>query len=230
MATWGHSEAMVEGKSLIQALARDLPAVIDARDAIQEMMAAGSTKWQQTEWIGFYPEFWFERNLAVELDAGPGPSFGNMTFDLQLKYVWDLKAHATGRSSWAPLNDLEAVTGCIRQHSGVGFVVLSGPCEYDHDGAFKAWHDQLKGEPSAYRRRIAQRNARSRRRKTTFSPQHLIAFRFSTVDDLQRARDEGWMKGFQEGMRNSNDVARRAKIQVNLDRIPPWAIVAEARR
>lgn len=215
---------------ILRAIAERFPKEVDAKHAITLMKDGASPNWRQMEWIGFYPEFWFASNLAIELDVETGPRFGNVTFDLARQHVWDLKAHSTGSNSWAPLNDVEAVTDCIRTHGGVGFFVLSGPCTYDEDGTFKTWHDQLKGGASEYSNRVAARGGRSRRRKIAFQPDHLIAFRFSSIADLTRARNEGWIKGFQAGMQNSNGRARRAKIMVDLDKIADWAIIEEIRR
>ena len=219
-----------EGRLLLRSFAKGLPQVIDAQEAILSMKVGGSRNWRQMEWIGFYPEYWFETNLAVELSAQTGPKFGNTTFDIQRNHVWDLKAHATGKSSWAPLNDIQAVKECISHHGGVGFLVLSGPCTYDEDGSFKVWHENLNGGRSEYSITIEKRGAKSRRRKTSFQPDHLIAFRFESFEELSQARREGWLKGFQEGMRNSNDSARRAKIMVDVDEIAPWAVIEDIRR
>lgn len=153
-----------------------------------------------------------------------------MAFDLQRKYVWDLKAHADLKSSWSPLNDIEAIRGCIDDRGGVGFLVISGPCEYDEDGSFKSWHEVLKGGPSSYSRRVAERGAKSRKRKISFSPDHLIAFRFESHLELERAGKEGWIRGFQAGMRNSNDNKRRPKIMADLDNIGGWALIADVKR
>jgi hypothetical protein len=219
-----------EGRILLNELANGLPLQIDGRDAIVQMKEGGSRHWRQMEWIGFYPEFWFEQNLASKLEASVGPRFGNVTFDIRRRHVWDLKAHSSDANRWAPLNDVEAIRDCIVTHGGLGFIVMSGPCVYESDGEFKAWHDGLKGGPSSYSRKIAQRGAVSRRRKVSFSPDRLVAFRFGALDDLDQAQSEGWLKGFQEGMRNSNGRARREKVMVDLDRIAPWAVVDEVLR
>jgi len=220
-----------EGQLLLTVIANGLPLVIDGKEAITSMKTGGSLHWRQMEWIGFYPEYWFETNVAAGLNAQRGPTFGNMSFDFRREHVWDLKAHAEGKSTWAPLNDIEAVEGCIADFGGVGFLVMSGPCTYDDErGTFKNWHVSLSGGPSDYSRRIAARGAKSRRRKTSFSPDHFLAFWFSSMDDVVRARREGWIKGFQTDMRNSNDVPRRSKIQVDLANIGDWALIHEIRR
>ena len=224
------SHARAEGQLIIRAMARRLPDVIDGKEAILAMKAGGSTNWRQMEWIGFFPEFWFERNLAVELDSQVGPKFGNVVFDVKRQFVWDLKAHSQGANHWAPLNDVEAVTKCIVEFDGVGFLVVSGPCDYDTDGQFKRWHDEVKGGRSKYSLAGDAVGRLGRTRKTSFRPNHLLAFRFATLEDLNRAQGEGWIRGFQKGMRNSNDQPRREKIMVNLESIPSWALIDEVRR
>lgn len=159
------TDPKTEGQTILRAIAENFPEVIHAKQAITLMKDGDSPNWRQMEWIGFYPEFWFTSNLALELDVESGPRFGNVTFDLAREHVWDLKAHSAMGSSWAPLNDVEAITECIETRGGVGFFVLSGPCEYDSDGSFKNWHDNLKGGPSAYSGRVAARGGRSRRRR-----------------------------------------------------------------
>lgn len=219
-----------EGRRLLSVFARGLPMHIDARNAITAMRDGGSSQWRQMEWIGFYPEFFFESTLADGLQARRGPAFGKVSFDIQRHHVWDLKAHSSDSPEWAPLNDEEAVASCIEHHNGLGFVVLSGPCEYDEDGSFKQWHESLKGGKSAYSAKREKEGAKSRRRKTAFKPNHILVFRFETLSDLERAKSEGWVKRFQTGMRNSNDVPRRPKIQVNLKRVAPWSLVGEIHR
>jgi len=225
--------AFAEGKLILEVMAERLPVEIDARQAITEMRDGGSSHWRQMEWIGFFPEYWFAEYLQTELATTSGPRFGNMTFDIKRKFVWDLKAHSNnsgGSRSWAPLNDVDAIVDCINQHDGVGFLVLSGPCTYDTNGEFKKWHDCLKGRESTYVKKNAERGAPSRRRKISFQPNHLICFRFNTVDDVGRSQREGWIKGFQTGMRNSNGVPRRTKLQVDLKAIPEWALIGEIHR
>lgn len=226
-----NSDPAQEGALLLNMIADGLPSTIDGREAVRAMKDGGSPNWRQMEWIGFYPEFWFHSEVAPRIGAKWGPRFGNMTFDIQREHVWDLKSHSSDGSNWAPLNDVQSVEECIATHGGVGFLILSGPCSYDDDGgSFKVWHQTLKGGMSWYSIKIAARGARSRRRKTSFQPDHFIAFRFSSIDDIERAREENWLKGFQKGMRNSNDRSRREKIMVDVDRISDWALVEEIRR
>lgn len=220
------STIQAEAMSIINGFASGLPEVIDGRAAISEMREGGSRHWKQMEWIGFYPEFWFEQNLAGPLGMSTGPTFGNITFDLAGDGVWDLKSHSSSASPWSPLNDVEAVEECIQTHGGVGFILVSGPCTYDEDGSFKAWHDALKGKKSPYQEKNEALGVKSRRRKTSFAPHEFLAFGFNSMDSLALAHRNGWIKGFQEGMKNSNGTKRRAKIMVDTMSIPDSAIIA----
>ena len=222
--------AQEEGTLLLREIEGHFPAVIQAREAILEMRDGGSRHWRQMEWIGFYPEFWFQETLARRLDCGVGPTFGNVTFDLMRNFVWDQKSHASNNSPWAPLNDAEAIQNCIEEHNGVGFLVISGEAVYDEDGSFREWHVDLSDGESDYSRKARARGAPRRRRKKEFIPNRFLAFRFESTDELQRARSDGWVKGFQEGMRNSDGSPRRAKVMVNLDRIPDQSIINDLRR
>ena len=221
--------AREEGALLIGEIEKHFPNVIQGREAILKMRDGGSRHWRQTEWIGFYPEFWFQETLARRLDCGEGPTFGNVTFDLARDFVWDQKSHVSN-NSWAPLNDAEAIQNCITEHNGVGFLVISGEAVYDEDESFREWHVDLCGGESDYSRRNRDRGAPRRRRKKEFIPNRFLAFRFESTDELQRARSDGWVKGFQEGMRNSDGSPRRAKVMVNLDRIPDQSIINDLRR
>jgi hypothetical protein len=225
-----HHPAFHEGHLIVDEFNKGFPPHVEGRQAILEMKEGGSRNWRQMEWIGFYPEFWFEQNVSQKIGAGVGPRYGNVVFDIRRQHVWDLKAHSSDASPWAPLNDIEAVRGCIADHDGIGFIVISGACQYDEEGTFRAWHDALKGAKSNYTKQRERRGARPRRRKASFEPNRLVAFRLGSHDDLGRALREGWMGVFQEGMRNSNGAARRPKVKVNLGVIPAWALVADVQR
>lgn len=74
---------------------------------------------------------------------------------------------------------------------------------------FKKWHDRLKGGISNYEKERIHRAAPSRRRKVNFVPKELI---FVLVD---KENIDSCGK-FQANFRNSNGVARNAKILLDL--------------
>lgn len=215
---------LTEVKSLSVVLEEVLPSVIDGKIAVQMLRAEGSSNWRQMEWIGF----WFEHVVATQVvpktGGSRGPTYGNTEFDFQRNFVWDLKVHVSG-SDWLILNDQDAVHACISDHSGIGYLIVEGAADFDLDGSFKAWHDNLKGGTSAYERNRVMRGARSRRRKTSFRPGRILAVWIPSSADASKAVKDGWLKGFQEGMRNSNGNPRRAKFQVKINQIPPDLIL-----
>lgn len=183
------------------------------------------------EWIGWYFEYAAREALTKEIGGSRGPSFGRTGFDYRRDFVWDLKAHPTTMASGAPaksavLNDKEAIETCVAEHGGVGFIIAEGRAEYDTTGAFKRWHDALKGGASQYEKERVARGAPSRKRKTSFRIEGYETLFFRLRADLQRGEKEGWLLRFQEGMRNANGSPRRAKYMVDTTAIPDWARAA----
>ena len=219
-------DAMREADLLLSELRTSIPARIDGKDAILQMKEEGSANWRQMEWIGFWFEHFVKTEVTGRLGISTGPSFGRTQFDLIISKVWDLKVHPRSANGRLILNDREAIDSCIAEKGGFGFVVVIGEAEYDEEGEFKAWHDDLKGGTSAYEVVRIQRGAPSRRRKVSFNPQSVEAVFFSDQGEINQGLSEGWISLFQAGMRNSNGNPRREKYQINLDRAPSELVVA----
>jgi hypothetical protein len=197
--------------------------VWELKHAISEMRANGWPHWRQSEWPGFYFEY---RETALgDQEFRRGPRYGNVTFDLQSRLVWDLKVHV-GEGGMVPLNDQEAVRNCIKENGFLGWMILTGEATYASDKD-REWHTRFKGGLSAYS--LSNRAAgKSRRRiKGTFTPRAIVGFGLAGLDALEMALSEGWLTGFQEGMTNSNGRPRRAKYMVNLNAIPDWALLRD---
>jgi hypothetical protein len=213
-----------DASNLLVELTKILPAHIDGKSAIEQMMSEGSRQWRQMEWIGFWFEFFVEKPLLESLGATRGPRYGSTEFDIKSNYVWDLKAHPDDKPSLI-LNDQEAVGKCIDEHGGLGFIVLEGKATYDESGEFKAWHDSLKGKTSSYEKKRAAEGRPSRKRKVSFAPKNAKAIFIPDGAALAGAVDEGWLKSFQEGMRNSDGNPRRAKYMIpDTSKIPLTSI------
>lgn len=219
--------AYEEVLSLFDVLSKSVPKYVDGKNAIIEMKNGGSRNWRQMEWIGFWFEFFLEKNLIPILGGSKGPTYGTTQFDFKKKYVWDLKAHPSESKSLI-LNDQTAVKECVKSERGLGFIIISGQAEYDDaEGSFKKWHDSLKGKTSAYEKARVARGAPSRRRKISFEPNHLHALWFDDTNELNSAVDNGWLNSFQAGMRNSNSKLRPAKFSLNLSNAPTNNLIAE---
>lgn len=214
--------------SLFDQLIKVLPKFVDGKKAILEMKDGGSRNWRQMEWIGFWFEFFLEKNLIPILGGARGPTFGTTQFDFKKKFVWDLKAHPSGSNNLI-LNDQIAIKNCIESEHGLGFIIISGTAKYDSNGGFKKWHDKLKGGTSIYEKERVARGASSRRRKISFEPEQLHALWFDDIGEINSAVKDGWLKSFQTDMKNSNGKPRPAKFQFNLGTVSENNMIAEAK-
>jgi len=215
-----------EADTLVKAVRASIPPEIAGKIAIEAMRSEGSRNWRQMEWIGFWFEHVVENEVIPKTGGSRGPSYGRTSFDFQRNHVWDLKVHLDG-SDWLILNDQESVNACMEDHSGLGYLIVEGSAEFDATGEFKSWHDMLKGGSSNYERERVERGAPSRRRKTAFKPNRVLAVWIPSTEEASKAVRDGWLKGFQEGMRNSNGNPRRSKFQIKLDHVPPQYILVD---
>lgn len=202
-----------------------LPSLLDGRTEIQTMKAAEelseiNTQWRQTEWIGWWFEFFVASDMVRNvIKAQQGPAYGHTRFDIQKDYVWDLKVHVANKTGDIILNDCEAIDACHEDRGGVGFIIVFGIADFDTGGEFKAWHDALKqadaGGPSDYVMAGLAAGRRSRPRKVSFRPtmiQTLFLHDPSPEADAKGAN--GILGYFQKGMVNSDGSARRAKYKI----------------
>lgn len=207
-------------QNAIKEIARALEVVPkhwDGREAILELKES-DYKWRENEWIGWYFQYWCEKNLANIGMRVPGNKFGRSEFDGFLVVDWDFKAHAlfdrNGKpANIIPANDEEATLATIDRNGTTGLIVAQGKATFDEDGKFREWHKALKGE-SAYSLANRARGVRQRVYKTAFSLDRIDIFllNHSNVDLLG---------SFQSGMRNSNGNPRRAKMSIDLSKLDP---------
>ena len=198
------------GHNLAQRLFDSLPKRWDGMQCILELKTV-DYNWRQMEWIGWWFEYKAKEVLSA-LGARPGSAFGSVTFDCFLDGVWDFKSHPDGKSKWAYLNDEDA-------HGHLGWLIAIGDAEYDDSGAFKTWHDALKGSPSSYVRRGNAIGRKSRKRKIAFNLRSIIWIEFRSAAEIRVALNAGWMcRGMQAGQRNSNGAPRNPKYGFSLTR------------
>jgi len=206
--------------AIAKALADELIGNWDGKKCI-EYLKKHDYNWRQMEWIGFYFEFRAKQILASSLGGGTGPTIGNVTIDYAVRgEPWDFKAHPSKRNDgWVYLNDVEGVDTCALHLGGIGWVIAVGNAVYDNDGSFKQWHDELKGERSAYEVERIARGAPSRRRKRSFDCTHFLIAKVDDPKAIAGAIAEKLLTaGMQAGQRNSNGKARRAKYGIHMTR------------
>ena len=64
----------------------------------------------------------------------------------------------------------------------------------------------------------------SRRRKTVFMLSDILVFQLD-AESLEQGKQEGWLRGFQSGLPNSNGKPRPGKMQIHLGKIPARLIL-----
>lgn len=192
---------------------KKIPKLWDGRTSIIDMRKENFSHWKQMEWIGFYFQFLCEHNLSDFMKM-PGPKYGNVFFDGFYDIPWDFKAHAINTSSHQIIvNDSEATANAIQNYKAVGLILALGEVQYnDESRTFQKWHDNIKGEMSAYVRDRIQRGAWSRLRKVSFDLQQ-ISFIKITDSTLIKCGS------FQTDFRNSNGNPRRSKVLIDLENI-----------
>jgi hypothetical protein len=221
-----------EGKLIFTSLEDKIGIVLNGKDIVKKMQQYGSTNWRQSEWPGFYLEEVSRTKLIETIGGSKGRKYGNVEMDYQREFIWDIKTHSTidknmKNISECILNDSEAIEGVQNDFGAAGFIIYFLRPDWDLDGEFKNWHNKEKGEISKYSIERVARNAPSRIRKKGGKIVGLKVIML-TKKDIENGKRDGWIKGFQNGMRNSNGSPRRSKVSVVIDKIPSECIVSEA--
>ncbi len=199
--------------NIIGPLVSKIPMNWDGKKCILEMKKDNARNWKQMEWIGWYFEYWCQKNLNKIMEMPFSKKYGSVSFDGYLEIPWDFKSHAIESGNKIIINDSEAILNAIRDFGCVGLILATGSVIYDNQsGDFKKWHDVLKGGKSNYETKRIARNAPSRKRKSNM--------KISKID-LIRIDDELLIKcdSFQENFRNSNGNLRRKKVLLDLTKI-----------
>lgn len=184
----------------------------DGKDKVTEMKNGGSSNWKQTEWPGFYFEFLMEDILGK--DKFMKVTFDKTTFDMFDYIPWDLKVHSVNSSSPNKIiaNDLESIYQSIEKYGRQGFIILEGFAEYELDGEFREWINELKGGLSPYQKRNIENNKKKRKRKSGFQLQDIIMVVIDK-DDIEKHPQ------FQKGFINSNNTTRKSKLMIDKSKL-----------
>lgn len=195
----------------------------DGRECIEEMRQSGyNTGWKQMEWIGFYFQMKCE-HLLRDTFTIPGESFrgGNVEFDGSAEgYNFDFKAHSAFDPNGKPkpltiLNDKMSMEQSIDAHGRHGLILAQLRCTYDHDGAFRDWHQRIIGKQSNYVLEGQLTGRRSRVRKVSARVERLLVLTI-TKDNLP------YLPVMKQG-RNSNGAQRFPKYGLDTKYLPHFS-------
>jgi hypothetical protein len=199
----------VESTSIGQVITRQLQKVWDGRSCVTEMRDGGSVNWRQTEWQGFYFEYRVLGELINKLGGGP-ISVGSTTFDYKYQRIWDLKVHSEFGSKGpafpatkAPLNDKLSMNQVVRDHGGLGLLILSGEPVYSSE--FTTWHKNFRGQEGNSIRQL----------KESFKLTKLEAFFISDISSLEYSLASKILEEFHQGKQPTGE-PRAPKYSIDL--------------
>ena len=184
----------------------------DGKKCILEMKENNGRHWKQMEWIGWYFEYWCNRNLKGVMEMPYSKKYGNVSFDGYLKIPWDFKVHVTQSGDKIIVNDLQAIKKAIKDFGCVGLIIVTGPVVYDESQEFKKWHDEQKGKITDYVLKNIERGAPSRRRKVSMKISKISFVKLD--DDCLKKYSSIHNQG-----RNSDGKPREPKVLLDLTKI-----------
>ncbi|NLL94642.1 MAG: hypothetical protein GX224_02635 [Thermoplasmatales archaeon] len=218
-----------DGNRIFDVLSDTVGKRLDGKETVARMRSSGSRNWKQMEWMGFFIEESSVERLIEAIGGRVGPRYGRTGIDYMLNVPWDIKAHSKHDMHGKPiseciLNDYGAIDAAVRDFGAIGFVIFLVEPEWDLSGEFKEWHDIEKGAVSEYVMDRINRGAKSRMRKSGCTIDGLLMFYLDegAIDD---GFEEGWIKGFQKGMRNADGSPRRVKLSVKTEAVPPEYVI-----
>ena len=189
-----------------------MPMHWDGKKCILEMKENNGRHWKQMEWIGWYFEYWCNRNLKGVMEMPYSKKYGNVSFDGYLKIPWDFKAHVTQSGDKIIVNDHQAIKKAIKDFGCVGLIIVTGPVVYDESQEFKKWHDEQKGKITDYVLKNIERGAPSRRRKVSMKISKISFVKLD--DDCLKKYSSIHNQG-----RNSDGKPREPKVLLDLTKI-----------
>ncbi len=192
---------------------KKFPKKLDGKKSILEMKENNGSNWKQMEWMGFYFEYWCNKNLKKIMQMPYAKKYGRVSFDGFLEIPWDFKCHAIESGNKVIINDSEAISNAVNEFGCIGVILVAASVNYDNESLdFKKWHDVLKGGTSNYEKKRLERRAPSRKRKTSMNISKIY---FIRIDDDLLVR----CGSFQKNFRNANGVPRRGKVLLDLTKM-----------
>ena len=197
---------------IICPIIKEMPMHWDGKKCILEMKENNGRHWKQMEWIGWYFEYWCNRNLKGVMEMPYSKKYGNVSFDGYLKIPWDFKVHVTQSGDKIIVNDHQAIKKAIKDFGCVGLIIVTGPVVYDESQEFKKWHDEQKGKITDYVLKNIERGAPSRRRKVSMKISKISFVKLD--DDCLKKYSSIHNQG-----RNSDGKPREPKVLLDLTKI-----------
>jgi hypothetical protein len=202
---------------LICSVIKKMPRYWDGKKLILEMKENNGRNWRQMEWIGWYFEYWCNKNLKGIMEMPHSKKYGNVSFDGYLEIPWDFKVHAQSGEKII-INDLQAIKKVINDFGCLGLIIVTGPVIYDNESQdFKKWHDKQKGKITSYVMKNIEKGAPSRQRKVSMKISKIL---FIKLDDDCLSN----CCSIHKQGKNSNGKPREPKVLLDLRKIENYIV------
>jgi|TARA_B110000438_G_scaffold109284_1_gene107251 hypothetical protein len=206
------SSDVIKAAERICPIIKKIPMNWDGKKVILEMKENEGRNWRQMEWIGWYFEYWCNRNLKSVMQMPCSKKYGKVEFDGYLEIPWDFKVHVTKSGNNIIVNDLQSIKNAIKDFGCIGLIVVIGSAIYDNElQDFKQWHDKQKGKISNYVRKNIEKGISSRQRKVSMKISKIL---FIKLDDDCLDNCSIHNQG-----KNSNGKPREPKVLLDLTKI-----------
>ena len=174
-----------------------LPTHWDGKESVLILKDA-HYQWRGMEWWGWFFEWSALSILMPTIGGGPGPFIGQTQFDYQYRNkIWDFKATAHNGRDNCPrvfLNSRDNTRKCIETYGSYGAIIAEGNVQYDDNGRFRKWHNNLKGGESADWLAHKKEGSIPRVRKSAFDLTGISVIQFKSLDELDEAIEKKIVK------------------------------------
>lgn len=195
----------------------EVPYWVDGKEAIKEMRAADYPRWQEVEWAGYYIKYLIQKSIEAKSEGKIRGRMQQKWHFFSGDYIWDVRFHADGDK--VILGDVDGYLEVTEKNNGIGVLIVDALAGPDWNREFRDWHEEFKGGPSQYTSERERDGRPVRIRKFNFFIKKILSYYFP-YGDFQRGIEDGWVKTFQEGMRNANGSPRNPKYRLIPHKIP----------
>ncbi|NHI94469.1 MAG: hypothetical protein EAX96_18405 [Candidatus Lokiarchaeota archaeon] len=191
---------------------------IDYRTAITEMKESNYRYWKEMEWPAYYISFLLESSLSDSMNVVDE----DKRVCFEAASIWDVRVKSMGSNTpWVILTDVQNMNRTINNHNGFGLIIIRALMNYELKSEVKDYHDELKGGPSEYSKKILLEGRKPRRRKKVMFLIDAFAYHFQNLEEFREGIINGWLKdNVATNWRNSDESPRNPKYKINISRIP----------
>lgn len=195
-----------------------------ALDIIKEMHENAWSKWQETEWAGWFLEYKFNKftidnNITSKMKYISQKKQGQLDFDIYFEednFYGDLKASDISKKE-TPANDKDNLIECIYQHDRFWYIIYEHETIKDTDKNGEAAADRV--------RYIKSIDSTFDKPETSYASRmkHSVKFMKMCIIELNRINFRNVLSDFNQG-RQPNGDSRKVKFKINKNNIENFIV------